>query len=123
MKNIILLITLVILTTSCASIVSGTTTKIAINSQPVGAKIKSNGIIIGETPTTIEISNKVTGAIAIEKQGYKTSYIPLKKSLNGWLWGNIVFGGVIGLVVDLAAGGAYDIDNDKAITRVLQKLK
>ena len=117
-----LFIILIIITTSCASYVSGNTTKITFKSQPVGAEIKLNGDVIGKTPMTVELNNKVTGSISIEKQGYKPSHIPLKKSLNGWILGNLVPGGLLGFATDFVGGAAYDIDNDKDITIILTKL-
>ena len=46
----------------------------------------------------------------IEKEGYQPVDILLTQSLYGWLWGNILFGGLIGLAVDFITGDAYDLE-------------
>ncbi len=33
----------------------------------------------------------------------------LTKKTNGWVWGNIVFGGLIGLAIDASTGGMYKL--------------
>ena len=47
--------------------------------------------------------------IRIELDGYETYETTLTRKVSGWVWGNIVFGGLIGLVVDAAAGGMYKL--------------
>lgn len=34
----------------------------------------------------------------------------LTKSVSGWVWGNIIFGGLIGLAVDAITGGLYNLN-------------
>jgi hypothetical protein len=33
----------------------------------------------------------------------------LTHSVSGWVWGNVAFGGLIGLAVDAASGGIYKL--------------
>jgi hypothetical protein len=49
---------------------------------------------------------KYTATIAAP--GYETAQVPIRSTANPWLIGNIVFGGVPGLVVDGATGAAWN---------------
>ncbi len=42
-------------------------------------------------------------------EGYQPYEITLTKKSNGWVWGNIIFGGLIGLVVDASTGAMYKL--------------
>ncbi len=97
------------LVSGCASIVQGTSQEIAISSVPSGATVTSNGVIIGKTPLVADLRRKSSHILRIELQGYEPYEIALARSISGWAWGNIVFGGVIGLVVDFATGGIYKL--------------
>jgi hypothetical protein len=100
---------LTLLSTSCATVVSGTSQDISINTEPVGADIKVNGMHYGKTPSIVNIKRKGSHSISLSKEGYHTIGRPLSKSLNWWVTGNILIGGLIGLVVDFASGGAYKL--------------
>lgn len=91
---------------SCATIVTGTTQLVTINSNVEGATIKLDGVYIGKTPFTGEIK-KNGDILTIEKKGYKTYSIALSTSLEGMFWGNIITGGTLGSITDFATGAAY----------------
>lgn len=48
----------------------------------------------------------------MELQGFEPVIISRDKSLNFWLFGNILFGGLIGLAIDSATGNANKFDDD-----------
>jgi len=49
---------------------------------------------------------------AFEKDGYYPANSSLSAHLNGWYWGNIIFGGLIGIViVDPATGAMWKLDD------------
>ena len=37
----------------------------------------------------------------------------LRRRTDGWVWGNILLGGLIGLVVDASTGGMYKIEPEQ----------
>jgi len=50
-------------------------------------------------------------------QGYKTAEVMLENGSNGWVWGNLVFGGIIGLIVDFSNGAAKKLKpNEISVT-------
>jgi hypothetical protein len=53
-------------------------------------------------------------------KGYETKKINLECKLNGWYFGNVFLGGLIGmLIVDPATGAMFRLDNDE----IYQKLE
>jgi hypothetical protein len=114
---------------SCASIVSHSTWPVSISSNPPGAKITitndKNGkpIHVGETPATISLKSGAgfftTARYRIEysKPGYVPATSYLSSTLNGWYLGNILFGGLIGiLIVDPATGAMYRLPSEHFAT-------
>jgi hypothetical protein len=57
----------------------------------------------------VDLKRKNSHMIRIELDGYETYETNLTRKVSGWVWGNIVFGGLIGLVVDATAGGMYKL--------------
>jgi len=110
----------------CASIVSGTKQKIAISSTPTGAKVKiertgaTQTKVVeweGEAPATVSLKRKYEYLVTASLNGYKTAEVSLEHGSNGWVWGNLVFGGIIGLIVDFSNGAAKKLKpNELSIT-------
>ena len=68
-----------------------------------------NGVELGQTPVIAELSRKEQHFVTIELDGYMPYETTLTKSVSGWVWGNILFGGLIGLAVDAISGGLYNL--------------
>jgi hypothetical protein len=115
---------LVMLTGSgCATIITGSKGSVEIASNPSGASIsiddsKGKTIYEGQTPTVVTLK-KGAGyfkaqnyVVTFEKPGYKTQTAKITQGLSGWYWGNILFGGLIGmLIVDPITGAMYTLDD------------
>jgi len=110
------------LLSGCASIVSGSHQTIKISTNPAGAKcsVYRDGMEIGSvqsTPGTVTVHRRsgdiIVGCI---KQNYDFSKKENASDLNGWVIGNIGFGGLIGLVVDLSTGANHAYDHKMKIT-------
>lgn len=113
MRYVFLLAALMTLT-GCATIINGTTQEIAITSEPAGARVVVNGFERGSTPIVLKLERDETYVMTIKKDGFEDSSLSLNKSVSGWVWGNILLGGLIGLAVDLGAGGMYVLDPPQA---------
>ena len=94
---------------SCASIVSGTSQPIKFSSQPAGADVRIDGVSRGRTPAEIDVSTKSAHTVRLELAGYQTFETKLERKLNGWIFGNIAFGGLIGVIVDASTGAMYGL--------------
>jgi len=120
----VLLIGIIFLFSSCASIVSKSSYPISINSTPSGAKIvitdkKGIEVYTGTTPATVKLEagsgffQKARYQVRFTKEGYDTKTVPVIFKLDGWYFGNLLIGGVIGmLIVDPATGAMYKLDTD-----------
>lgn len=107
----------------CASIVSKSSWPVNVQSNPSGAKCvvaKENGFPLhtGETPMTVTLESSdgffqtAKYTVTCNKDGYEKSAAQISSHLNGWYLGNIVFGGLIGLlIVDPATGAMYKLDD------------
>ena len=92
---------------SCASIMHGTSQDLAISSNPTGATVIVDGVPAGKTPVVAKMGRGDAHKIRIELPGYEPYETAVTKSVSGWVWGNILFGGLIGLAVDAIDGGLY----------------
>jgi hypothetical protein len=110
----------------CASIVHSGPRTVSINSQPSGATVTiltadtGSAVHSGKTPMTVSLEPKrgffsgQSYTVRLELQGYRTDEIVLKSQVSGWYFGNILFGGLIGLlIVDPATGAMWNITPDK----------
>lgn len=112
MKNKFLLFSVIasLLLSSCATIIKGSKQEFKITSNPTQATVYVNDSSIGKTPITTKLARKEKNTkIKLTLEGYKDVEISLKREGNGWVWGNIVFGGIIGLIVDLSDGAIYQL--------------
>lgn len=118
---------------NCASIVSKSNWPLTVNTNPNGAKLEiadKKGITIfeGVTPATISLKSssgffsKESYSLKFTLDGYEPKIIPVRCKVNGWYWGNIVFGGLIGwLIVDPATGAMYKLDTEYVNETMMKK--
>lgn len=92
----------------CATIVSGTTQEVSFQSNPEDAKVSVGGRVIGKTPVTLQMKKKAGQPLIFEKEGYKTLTMQLDTRMNGWFWGNILIGGLLGSTTDGVSGAVYE---------------
>lgn len=88
----------------CSTIVSGSTQSVSFTSNPEGATIEVDGRTLGKAPLTVTLKKRSGQRLSASLDGYKTVTLPLETRLNGWFWGNIVFGGGIGSTTDGMSG-------------------
>jgi len=98
---------LALLTAGCASIMHGTKQDIGISSTPTNARVTVNNMPLGQTPLVAKLARGDNHIVKIELDGYQPFEATLTKKVSGWVWGNIVFGGIIGLAIDAMSGGLY----------------
>lgn len=134
MKKAVLLLAAVTVMglSGCASIVSKSQYNVAISSSPEGAAFvikDKHGIKMhrGTTPQVVTLSSGAgyfqgaTYTVGFSKEGHEAAQATLDSRLNGWYWGNLVFGGLIGLLaVDPATGAMWRLD--ERVGQVLEPL-
>ncbi len=104
--------------TGCASIIHGTRQDIGISSNPSGAMARTNSGRMCYTPCILNLSRSESDTLTFEKEGYEPASGTITSSVSGWVWGNIVFGGPIGLGVDFISGGAYKLEPESINQRL-----
>jgi hypothetical protein len=67
----------------------------------------------GNTPLLIDLSRKDHHTVKITLDGFLPYETRLVRKVDGWIAGNIVFGGLIGLAVDAISGGMYKLTPDQ----------
>lgn len=97
----------------CGTIINGSTQDVNVASTPTGAIIRVNGVQNAQTPAMLALDRKSSHTIELDLNGYEPYVMQLKRSTSGWVWGNIVFGGLIGLVVDASTGGMYKLNPEQ----------
>jgi hypothetical protein len=91
----------IMLSTGCASIVHPGPDAMTFSSQPPNATVTIDGKVIGQTPVTVKVERR-SESVTFNLAGYEETKVPIGRELNGWVFGNIIFGGIIGLAVDFA---------------------
>jgi hypothetical protein len=105
----------------CASIITGTTQRINVSSDPEGAncRVSRGGMTLGVVPSTpgsIVVHRSSIGLeITCSKPGYTLAQTTQPTNIEGWIFGNVLIGGLIGVVVDFSTGAAYTYDGDAAL--------
>jgi hypothetical protein len=102
-----------VLVAGCASIVSGTRQNISFASTPSGAQVMVDNQAMGVTPVAIKLARKSEHTVRITLDRYAPHEIKLTRGFNAWYLGNLVFGGVIGLVVDAVNGAMYKLSPEQ----------
>jgi len=113
-----------LMATGCSTIVNGGARQISVNSTPPGATLiitkkgDASGEIVykGNTPATVALSPKAgyfrgqAYVLKLELVGYNPAEVEVTPSLSGWYFGNIIFGGLLGMIViDPLTGAMWNL--------------
>ncbi len=109
---------------SCATILHGTKEKMSVDSDPAGAHVmvKTIGgveVYQGETPTQFKLAKGKEYNVFIKLDGYKEEKVFISKNFDPITLGNILCGGIIGLIVDASNGAMYNLE-PKTVVVTLQ---
>jgi len=115
-----ILLILPVLITGCASIVDGGPKTVKVNSKPEGAKVtvaNKSGKTVATITTPAKIKLARTSGflgeedykLTFEMEGYYPYETHVKSGINGWYFGNIFLGGIVGCIVDMSTGSCYTL--------------
>jgi hypothetical protein len=118
LRRITVVLILLASASGCASIISGRTAQVKIDSHPRNAHVsvrdhEGSQVAQATTPATVELKRGRTWlrparyTATIYKPGYQTAQAPIRSTLNPWVFGNVAAGGVIGLAVDGTTGAGW----------------
>ena len=109
----------------CATIVHSGPRSIPVSSSPPGAKVsiydRSNTLVVtNTTPFVAQLPVKYgyfkaqNYRLEFELPGHAPAVVNLDSSVSGWYFGNLAFGGVIGmLIVDPLTGAMFNLTPEK----------
>jgi PEGA domain len=97
----------------CATIMAPGPDRVPVSTNPPGARVFVDDHLVGETPVVVDLDRwHSKGEFQLELLGFEPFHITRTKSINGWFWGNILLGGgLIGILVDAAAGNVLRFDD------------
>lgn len=113
---------------SCATIVKQGSQSVAINSQPsdlnfVVKDSEGNEVGNGKTPGTVKLNTgngyfkPATYTIQTKRGAKVVGEQTITGTISGWYFGNILFGGLIGMVaVDPLTGAMYSLPKDVTVS-------
>lgn len=106
MKNAAIAAILITSMSSCATIVAGGSPKITIDGDtksPVTIITEKQTYPNVHLPYTVQVNRHHIDGQRIQIQSENGSYrdVVLEKKVNGWTWGNILIGGLVGWGIDL----------------------
>ena len=116
------------LLSGCATILGGGSSQgVSIQSSTPGTHFvirSSSGIQIAsaDAPQSVTLPRKNEYQIDFTAQGFQPQTIALTKGTNGWIWGNLVVGWIVGFIVDFASGSAYKLEPSVVNISMTQKV-
>lgn len=101
-----------LLLANCATITRGTVNQIQIVSEPPDVEARTSLGHNCRTPCTLTVDRKAEFTVSYAKEGYRETSVPVATKLAGagaaGLAGNILIGGVVGVVADAATGATLE---------------
>ena len=112
MKKIFLILSVGFLMTSCATLFTGTSEMITIDSNVDGATVKFDGMKMGTTPFNYKVKKSFKGMVTVEAEGYEDERFQLQKSFNAISLINLLAlpGVILTFGIDLATGAINKFD-------------
>ena len=122
LQKLVVIATLPFLLANCASIISGDTQIISIstpNCPGAACELSNNDgtFFVNPTPGTVTVNKSGSDMSITCRKGEHAQTISTESSTDGMTFGNILFGGIIGVAVDAGTGAMYKYD--AAITHPL----
>ncbi len=104
-------------TAGCGAIFNGTRQNITATSAPDGAMIRVDpGNAEYTTPASLNLERKNNYVLTFEKEGYTSAKFEIQKGMQaGILILDILFTGLIGVIVDAATGAWFKLSPETAV--------
>ena len=106
------------LLSACATLVNGSSQTVTVSTAPPGATCTVDRVgarigAIAQTPGSVRLDkSKNDLSVTCSKPGFQTATVTKAPSFGAATFGNIIAGGVVGVVVDAASGANYEYPSD-----------
>ncbi len=112
---------------SCATIMNKGPQVVQINSdKPADVEItNAAGVVVANlsAPGSVELSKSdAPYQVQVTAAGYDPQTVSLEKRLAGHFWGNLLFGGLIGMAVDYSTKTQWMLENDSVNIRFIEPI-
>lgn len=94
---------------SCTTLVNSPKQTIKFSSYPSEAMVSINDKFYGVTPLKTSLKRNKKHFIKIELEGYQPYKLLLLRKFDNLFWGNILVGGLPGMIVDIVTGSMYQL--------------
>lgn len=107
---------------ACATVMKGSSQDITVTSTPDGAscQVAKGAAQVATIPSTPAIVKLNRGSedttVTCTKPGFDRTAVTMTSSFNGATFGNILLGGVVGVVVDASTGANYTYQDKVNVT-------
>lgn len=108
----------------CATITTGSDDLVTIDTDPNGAicRLTAGGrqvAVINPTPGSLKVpKSRKDLTVRCDKDGYFPSEGVIESKFQGMTFGNILFGGIIGIIIDASSGASNNYDDGVLITLI-----
>lgn len=115
-SGVLVAVGMVALLGGCATIVGGGSSQaVRVEATPAGATFtvkSSSGLQMasGTAPQALRLPRKNEYQIDFTVPGYQPQTAVITRGSNGWIWGNLIFGWIVGFAIDFATGSAYKLE-------------
>lgn len=106
----------------CATIVSGRHSDVTVVSNAPNAQVtiydrQGKEVTSVNAPSVVRLKRgdgmmPARYTATVEAPGYESEQVAIKSKLNPWMWGNVAFGGLVGLVIDDMTGALWKPEKD-----------
>lgn len=109
-----------LLSSGCATIVSGSKQSVSFTSDPMGAMVNAGGYMTS-TPGALELKTNKSYTVMFTKEGYQPSSVVISREFNYWVLCNIFWSPIIFTGVDLITGAFWKLDRDSVHGVLIRK--
>lgn len=112
-----ILLGIALTTAGCGAIFNGTRQTITATSAPDGAKISTEpGTGDYTTPASLSLERKYNYVLRFELEGYRPATFQIGRQMQGGILAlDILFTGLLGVVIDAATGAWYKLSPETAV--------
>jgi hypothetical protein len=107
--------------TGCATILSGTSQTVEVRSAPHGARVVVDGRDVGTTPLKADLKRGVPHTVQVSKDGYLDETVVTTTRGNGAIALNLILGGGVGAIIDVASGAATHVTPDAVTVDLVEE--
>lgn len=105
--------------TGCGTMISGSTARVPITTEPRGAEIWIDGQYVGRSPLRATVRSSQRHLVVFRAPGHATQAVVVEPRVQGaYVILDVFFTGLIGIVIDAATKGWYEPSPDRIHLRL-----